>query len=128
MSCRAQPATAAMGVMEVKVDALIWYDHIMMSELCAATGTGNPAIMVTIRKLGCRKVCTRLVLKILTIKHQNSPKKTSTQKCLQKSYKDRHIYLSRIITSDELWVHRYDPLMKRQSMKWHHHSTLHRKS
>lgn len=51
-------------------------------------------------------------------------KKTSVQKCLQQCYKDTDIYLSRIITSDETWVHHYDPLTNRQSMEWHHHSEL----
>jgi hypothetical protein len=29
-------------------------------------------------------------------------------------------FLLRIITRDETWVHHYEPLMKRQSMEWHH--------
>jgi hypothetical protein len=28
--------------------------------------------------------------------------------------------LSRIVTSDETWVHHYEPLMKIQPMEWHH--------
>jgi hypothetical protein len=57
-----------------KVDVLIQDDcHITMNELCAAAGTGQPAVMAIIRKLSCRKVCARWVLKILTIKHRTAP-------------------------------------------------------
>jgi len=96
----------------------------MVSEPCASAGTGKPAVLATIIKLGCIRFCTRRVLKILTIRHQNSPKKTSVHRCLQQSYKDRDVYLSRIVTSDETWVHHYDPLTNRQSVEWHHHSVL----
>jgi hypothetical protein len=86
---------------KVKVDVLIWDDHVTVSELCASAGTGKLAVLPAIIKLGHIKDCTRWVLKILTVKHQNSPKKTSVQKYLQQCYKDRDVFLSRIITSDE---------------------------
>jgi len=37
----------------------------------------------------------------------------------QLSKDSRDAFLPRI-TSDETWLHYYDPLTKRQSMKWHH--------
>jgi hypothetical protein len=63
-----------------KVGTLIHDDcHITTSELCSAIGIGKPMIVATIRKLGYRKICTQWVLKMLTVKHKNSPKKTSVQ-------------------------------------------------
>jgi len=29
-------------------------------------------------------------------------------------------FLSRLVTMDETWLHRYDPQTKQQSMKWRH--------
>ena len=37
--------------------------------------------------------------------------------------KERDIFLDRIITGDETWVHHYDPESKRQSMEWKHPQT-----
>jgi len=51
--CSDRPATAAMAESKVKVDLLIWDDHIMVSELCASAVTGKPAVLATIIKLGC---------------------------------------------------------------------------
>ena len=47
----------------------------MVSELCASAGTRKMAVLATIIKLGCIKVCTRDMLKILTVKHPEQPKK-----------------------------------------------------
>jgi len=78
---------------KVKVDVLIWDDHITVSELCASTVNGKPAVMATVIKLGCIKVCTRWVLKILTVKHQNSPRK----------------HLCENVSSDEVCLHHLRP-------------------
>jgi len=94
---------------KVKVDMLIWDDHIMVSELRALAGTGKPAVMATIIKLGCIKVCTRWVLKILTIKHQNSPRKHLCKNVSSRVTRTEMFYLSRIITSDEVWLHHLRP-------------------
>jgi hypothetical protein len=64
-----------MAEAKVEVDVLIWDDHITVSELCASAGTGKLAVLATIIKAGCIKVCTRWVLKILTLQHLNSPPK-----------------------------------------------------
>jgi hypothetical protein len=46
---------------------------------------------------------------------------------LQRSKKDGDVFMSRIITGYETWVHRYDPLTKRQSMELHHQSARKKK-
>jgi len=65
------------------IHALIWDDGLnTTSKLRITIGIGKPAVMAFITRLGYRKVCTRQVLKMLTIKHtHNSPtRKTSVQK------------------------------------------------
>jgi hypothetical protein len=58
-----------------KVDTMIWDDHrITRSELTAATGIGKLAVMANIREPGYRKVCTRWVLKMHTIRHRTAQK------------------------------------------------------
>jgi len=51
------------------IHALIWDDSLNTSKLCTTIGIGKPAVMVFVTQLGYRKVCTRQVLKMLTIKH-----------------------------------------------------------
>jgi len=53
------------------IHALIWDDSLNTTiKLCTTIRIGKPAVMAFITQLGYRKVCTRQVLKILTIKHK----------------------------------------------------------
>jgi hypothetical protein len=112
-----------MAESKVKADALIRDDHITVSEPCASAGTEKPAVLATIIKLGCISL-HKAGAKNSHRQTPKHPKKTSVHRCLQRSYKDRDVYLSRITTSDETWVHHYDPPTNRQSVEWHHHSAL----
>ena len=58
--------------------------------------------------LGFHKVCARWVPKQLTGVH------------LDRYGNERDIFLDRIITDDETWVHHYEPESKRQSMECKH--------
>jgi len=52
------------------IHALIWDDGLNTTSILRTTiGNGKPAVMAFITQLGYRKVCTRQVLKMLTIKH-----------------------------------------------------------
>jgi hypothetical protein len=52
------------------IHALIWDESLnTTSKLSTTIGIGKPAVMAFITQLGYRKVCTRQVLKMLTIKH-----------------------------------------------------------
>ena len=42
------------------------------------------------------------------------------QKYLDRYSNEQDIFLDRIITGDEIWVHHYEPKSKRQSMEWKH--------
>jgi hypothetical protein len=110
------------------VDTLIRdYRHITTSELCAAIGTRKPGVMVITRKLGYRKACTSWLTKMLTVKQKKTVYMKTCAEVLLRSEKDFDAFLSGMITGDEIWVHHYDPLTKRQSVEWHHHSSASRK-
>jgi hypothetical protein len=112
-----RPASTATTETKVKFDALIRDDRRITSELCAAIGIG---------KLGYRKVCARWVPKMLTVKHKTFRKHFLAEP-LKRNEKDRHAFLSRIITGDKTCFHYYDLLTKRQSMEWHHQSSPRKK-
>jgi hypothetical protein len=80
--------------------------------------------MAIIRELGYRKVCTRWVPKMPT---SNTSLKQHLYRILQCNEKHGDASLSRIIIGDKAQVQPYNPLTKRQSMEWHHQSSLYKK-
>jgi hypothetical protein len=55
-------------------------------------------------------------------------RKKICEELIQHSETGKDAFLSKIITGDETWVHHYDPLTKRQSMKSHHQSSPRKKN
>lgn len=91
---------------------LIWNDRHITSELCAARGTGKPAVISIIRELGYRKVCATWVPKMRTAKQKTTRQKKKKKLCrISPAQCER---LSRVTTGDETSVHHYDALTKRQ--------------
>ena len=70
-------------------------------------------------KLGFHKVCARWVPKQLTEVHKQICMDIC-QKHLDHYGNKRDIFLDRIITSDETWVHHHEPESKWLSMEWKH--------
>ena len=70
-------------------------------------------------KLGFHKVCARWVAKQLTEVHKQMLVDIC-QKHLDHYGNERDIFLDRIITGDETWVHHYKLESKWQSMEWKH--------
>ncbi|PNF16231.1 hypothetical protein B7P43_G15109 [Cryptotermes secundus] len=64
-----------------------------------------------------RKVCTKLVPKVLT-GDQKSRRVETCQELLDLCESDPH-FLDNVITGDKTWVFEYDPETKRQSAEWH---------
>jgi hypothetical protein len=58
---------------------------------------------------------------------QNSPKNICA-KLHQSGTKNAVAFLSRIITSDDIWVHQYDPPTKRKSPESHHQLSQRKKN
>ena len=70
-------------------------------------------------RLGFNKVCARWVPKQLTQLHKQQ-RLDICQKHLDRYGNERDVFLNRIVTGDETWVHHYEPESKRQSMEWKH--------
>ena len=70
-------------------------------------------------KLGFHKVFARWVPKELTEVHKQMLVDIC-QKHLDRYGNKQDIFLNRIITGDETWVHHYQPESKQQSMEWKH--------
>lgn len=68
-------------------------------------------------KLGMRKICAKLVPKVLT----DAQKANRVETCqeLKQLCEDNPSFLDNVITGDESWIFQYDPESKRQSSEWH---------
>ena len=66
--------------------------------------------------LGMRKVCAKMVPRLLN----DGQKENRVQVCqdILKQLEITPDLLSRVVTGDESWIFEYDPLTKRQSLKW----------
>jgi hypothetical protein len=90
----------------------MWDDcRITASELCAAVGIREPAVISVIREVSFRKVCAEWVPKILTVE-QKVTRENMCAEHLQLTGKDGGAFISRIITDDGSWFHHYDPVTK----------------
>ncbi len=69
--------------------------------------------------LGFTKTCARWVPKQLSPDHKKKRLEICS-KLLKRYKKEGDSFLERIITTDESWVHHYEPETKRQSMSWKH--------
>ena len=64
-----------------RVDAMILDNCcITTHELWATTGIGKPAVMAIIREVGNRRICAKLVLKMVTIDHKPAQRNITAQK------------------------------------------------
>ena len=70
-------------------------------------------------RLGFHKVCARWVPKQLTVLHKQT-RLDICQQHLDCYGNERDVFLDRIITGDETWIHHCEPESKRQSMEWKH--------
>ncbi|GFX68542.1 histone-lysine N-methyltransferase SETMAR [Trichonephila clavipes] len=67
--------------------------------------------------LGMKKICTKLVPKVLTDVHKQSREAVSKD-LLERVEEDPHFF-NNVITGEESWFFQYDPETKRQSNEWH---------
>ena len=68
--------------------------------------------------LGYSKVCARWFPRQLTEAHKQSHLEACSE--LLEYCHSNKIFLQRIVTGDETWVHHFEPESKRASMEWHH--------
>ena len=65
------------------------------------------------------KVCARWVPRMLDQKMKDCQCEASSEN-LKLMQLDWNLFLKRIVTGDETWIHHYDPESKQQSMQWKH--------
>ena len=119
--CSGWPCTAVTPRNEEHLDQLIranW--QITTMELCTELNIGFSVLETMLATLECRKVCARLVPRMLTQEH----KEHLMQACqdLLNQYKaEGNSFLDRIIIiGDKTCCHHYEPESKRQPMEWRH--------
>lgn len=66
--------------------------------------------------LGMRKVCAKMVPKLLTADHKDN--RTNVCRNILQMIEEEPDFLGKVITGDETWVFQYDPETKRQSLQW----------
>ena len=102
-----------------QADALIKKNRrITTNELAKSLGVSAGNAVKIMDTLGYSKVCAS---RQLTEAHKQSRLEGSS-KLLEYCHSDK-IFLQRIVTGDETWVHHFEPESKRASMEWHHHTS-----
>jgi len=86
---------------------------------CSLQISHGSAYQIIHDELGFHKVCARWVPRELTAEHKCKHVEIC-QHLLDRYKNEGEEFLSRIVTRDETWVHRYEPESKRQSMEWKH--------
>ncbi len=85
------------------------------SEVVAELGISKSRVHdIMNNHLGMSKVCTRWVPKLLT-RLQRINRVECCQDLLQQSEADPAKFLDRIVTGDESWIYRYDPLTQQEA-------------
>ncbi|XP_061193231.1 protein GVQW3-like [Saccostrea echinata] len=69
------------------------------------------------KALGFEKVCARWVPKLLSADEKNR-RVLASEEFLRRWKNEGELFLNRIITTDETWLHLFDPETKQQSMMW----------
>ncbi len=86
------------------------------NELRVSTGLVHKIIH---NDLQFNKTCARWVPRQLTEVHKNIRLRICTE-LLQRYQNEGEAFLEQIVTTDETWVHHYEPETKQQSMMWKH--------
>ena len=87
-------------------------------EVAEAVGVSyETAINILHDKLSVRKVSARWVPRLLTVDNKRIRLSMSKQ-CLDLFKRNSQVFLRRVVTVDETWIHYYTPESKRQSKQW----------
>jgi transposase len=76
--------------------------------------------------LDMRKLSAKWVPKCLNV-HQKHVRVLASQDILDRFWWDPVLFLNRLITVDETWIHIYDPETKEQSKEWRHRGSSRQK-
>src|SRR5215469_630739 len=112
-----RPATATSPDMLQHANDIIHADRRITSrQLAVQLSVSNGSAMAITDALGYSKVCARWVPRSLTTEHRLE-RKAICSELLGRFDAEGEAFLSRIITGDETWAHRYEPEMKRQPIE-----------
>ena len=106
-----------------QVDELIKHvRHITQKQIAGRLGMSKERVGYIIVLLGCTKVCSRWVPRMLT--PEKKQKRVEICEELLKRYREEgDQFLLNIVTGDESWIHHFDPEEKRLSMGYRHTSS-----
>jgi [histone H3]-lysine36 N-dimethyltransferase SETMAR len=114
-----RPSTSRTDDSVAKVKALLDSDRRLPVRLVSdilGMSYGNVQRIIT-EDLGMRKICAKLVPKVLT-EDQKATRKQISEDVLEAIETDED-FLDNVVTGDESWIYEYDPETKQQSSEWH---------
>lgn len=119
-----RPAEVSTSDLETRIESLILEDRritvrIIAEKLQISVGTAHEVIT---NKLKYHKTSARWVPRQLT----DDNKQTRLRICTELKHRyeqEGNAFLDSIMTSDETWIHHYEPESKKQSMEWRHASS-----
>lgn len=113
-----RPLTSTTEENVEKIRVIVRQDRRMSIRLIAEQLNIDKETVRTIltERLGMRKVCSRMVPRILT--DDQKQKRVEICSAVLEKIRTSPKFLDLVITGDETWVFQYDPETKRQSMQW----------
>ena len=114
-----RPTTACTSDNAERVKAVLNSDRRLSVRLIADKSNLPKSIVheIIATELNMRKVCAKLVPKVLTDDQKQN--RILISRDLLGRVENEPDFMQRIITGDESWVFEYDPETKRQSCEWH---------
>ena len=119
-----KPCTSTTDTNIEKVRQLVRSDrHLTIRVIANEVGMDKETVhTILVDTLGMRKVCAKMVPKLLT-EDQKAQRLNACRDILQQMEADEKL-LENVITGDEPWVFQYDTETKRQSRQWKSVSSL----
>jgi len=113
-----RPSTSSGNENIDRVRSLMLSDRRLTVRMIAELGLGKSSVHTILREhLDMKKVCTKIVLKLLTPEQKLRRKECCTDR---KTSEESDEFLERVITGDESWIYDYDIELKSQSREWKH--------
>jgi len=111
-----------------QIHELILEDHRISAKLIAEelSISGERVGSIIHEDLDMRKLSAKWVPKCLNA-DQKRQRCQSSEQLLETFRRDPNDFLSRLVTTDETWLHYYDPETKKHSMEWRHSGSPHSK-
>ena len=113
-----RPSTSKTADNIERVNTLVRRDRRLTVRMLAYELGMNRETVRTILtdNLGMRKVCTKMVPKLLSDDHKEH--RVNVCRNILETIDEEPEFLGKVITGDETWVFQYDPETKRQSLQW----------